>query len=220
MRLQNGMCNGDDPTLKLYPAYYNYGAWLEARGNVPDAIKAYRKAWAVNPRGGEAAKALGVRNVLTPAPPPTCPDKQVTDTLTAIPMYAPQMKSSFIRVKNSAFVLGNDLFHVRGINYYPVRAPWKRFLAEADLDKVAQELVLIHKAGFNTVRIFLWYEGLFDCPGSGAVPKVNALARLDGVLKLAAQHNLRVILTLNDLPHLLVRPLDTSPGSAAVPTPS
>src|SRR5258708_2208107 len=218
MRLQNGMCNGDDPTLKLYPAYYNYGAWLEARGNVPDAIKAYQNALAVNPQGEEAAKALRHRHVLTPARPPTCPDKQVTDTLTAVPMYTPQMKSSFIRVKNSAFVLGNDVYHVRGINYYPVRAPWKRFLAEADLGKVAQELALIHKAGFNMVRIFLWYDGLFDCAGSGAVPKPGALARLDGVLKLAAQNNLRVIVTLNDLPDLLVRPLYTSPGTAAVQT--
>jgi endo-1,4-beta-mannosidase len=91
-------------------------------------------------------------------------------------------------------------------------------LTETDLKEVDQEFDLIQGAGFNTVRIFLWYAGLFNCPGSGAVPNPDAFARLDGVLKLAAQHKLHVIVTLNDLPDLTMHPLYTEPDSAAAET--
>src|SRR5712691_7530536 len=119
MRLQQGTCNGDDPTLKLYPAYYNYGAWLEAHGNVTEAVKQYQNALSVNPNGVEAAKALQKRNALTPQPLPTCTDDQIRTALAEIPAYVLQLKGDFVRAQGSAFAVGDQPYHVRGVNYYP-----------------------------------------------------------------------------------------------------
>jgi endo-1,4-beta-mannosidase len=82
----------------------------------------------------------------------------------------------------------------------------------------ARELDLIQAAGLNTIRIFLWYPALFDCPGSGLVPRAEAFARLDGILALAAARDLHVLVTLNDLPDLSIRPLYTNPTIAAAYT--
>jgi len=100
------------------------------------------------------------------------------------------------------------------VNYYPVRAPWRRFLSESDNATVAKELDLIDAVGFNTLRIFLDYDVLFDCPGNGAVPNTAAFARLDAIIQLTAARNLRLIVTLNDLPNLGAQPLYLVPQSA------
>ncbi|MCC7451095.1 MAG: cellulase family glycosylhydrolase [Anaerolineae bacterium] len=219
LRDQQGTCDGQNPTLTLYPAYYNYGAWLERRGDRAGAISAYQKALAINPQGQEAAAALQKNNAFTPMPLPVCSDQRAQQALAAIPAYTPQGKHGFVKVQGSAFV-GSDgqPFRPKGINYYPARAPWRRFLLEADPAAVAKELDLIRETGINTLRIFLWYDALFDCPGSGAIPKPAAFARLDAILKRAADKGYRLIVTLNDLPDLTIRPLYQYPESAAAQT--
>lgn len=204
-------CGGDDPYLKLYPAYYNYGVWLEWRGDIRGAITAYRNALLVQPAGREAAIALRKHNALTPPAPSTCPVQQVGAAHARLPIYTPTSRSGYARLENGQLVIGSEPFRVRGVNYYPSRGPWRRFLTETDLATVAQELDLIREAGLNTIRVFVWYEALFDCPGNGAVPRAEGFARLDGVIRLAAARGLKVLLTLNDLPDLLVRPLYTFP---------
>src|SRR5450432_2205850 len=57
LREQNGQCDGTDPAPKLYPAYYNYGAYLDAHGDTLNANKAYQNALVINPNGIEAAQA-------------------------------------------------------------------------------------------------------------------------------------------------------------------
>src|SRR5207249_4109765 len=59
---------------------------------------------------------------------------------------------------------------------------------------------------------------LFDCPGSGAVPRPDAFARLDAIIKLAAERGFHLIVTLNDLPDLTIRPLYLQPDVAAAQT--
>jgi endo-1,4-beta-mannosidase len=71
------------------------------------------------------------------------------------------------------------------------------------------ELDLIQQAGFNTLRIFLWYEPLFTCQPEDAIPNDAAFAKVDELLQLANERDLKVIITLNDLPDLLFRPLYT-----------
>jgi endo-1,4-beta-mannosidase len=106
-------------------------------------------------------------------------------------------------------VLNGKPFYLRGLNYYPRHAPWEAFLTGADMTEVAQELDLIAEAGFNTLRIALWYDPLFTCAPEKAVPNADGFAKLDAVIELARERGLRLIVTLNDLPDLYFRPLYT-----------
>lgn len=204
-------CDSRAPTDLLYPAHYNYGVRLQRSGDRDGAILQFRRALAIQPTGKEAATALRDLNALTPPPPKRCDTGKVEAAKNAMPDYTPQMTGSFVRLENGQFNLNGVPFVVRGVNYYPSNAPWRRFLTASDLGAVARELDLIADLGLNTIRVFLWYEALFDCEGDGAVPHPEAFARLDGVIRLAAARNLRVLMTLNDLPDLLVRPLYSYP---------
>jgi endo-1,4-beta-mannosidase len=106
-------------------------------------------------------------------------------------------------------MLHGQPFTVRGVNYYPRHAPWQRFLPEGDLTEMAAELDLITAAGFNTLRIFLWYDALFTCAPEQAQPNPAAFAKLDAFFSLARARQLRLIVTLHDLPDLYFRPLYT-----------
>lgn len=218
LRGQGAMCGDRDPSLTLYPAYFNYGAALDAKGDASDAITAYRKALQFAPEGKEAIDALQKHQAFTPAPPTVCTSDQIATANAAIPAYTPQVSGGYAQVQGNGFVIDGQPFAVHGINYYPARAPWQRFLAEADPATMAKELDLISSTGFNTLRVFVYNEALFDCPGSGAVPKPAALARLDAVITLATQRKMRLIITLNDLPDLDVHPLYTEPQYAAAQT--
>jgi tetratricopeptide (TPR) repeat protein len=218
MRDQGVRCNDQDPALLLYPAYYNYGVWLEGVGRIEEAIFAYRAALDAKPDGSEAAQALIKHSALTPPPPEQCPADLVADRLASVPPYTPHGSGDYVRIQDSAFVLNDKPYLVRGVNYYPVRAPWRRFLTETDITVMAKELDLIASVGFNTIRVFLWYDALFDCPGSGVVPVPEAFARVDTLFKLAAERGLRVLVTLNDLPDLMIRPLYTFPDIPAAQT--
>lgn len=218
LRSKEGQCDGKDPLSLLYPAYYNYGVWLEARGDNAEAIDAYQKALSANAQGIEAAEALKKYNVVPVVPLTICSNQRIHNALNAVPLYVVQGKSRFVQIQQGTFTLDGQTFHLRGVNYYPVRAPWRRFLTDTDLAVAASELDLIRAAGLNTLRIFLWYDALFECPGNGAVPKADAFARLDAVLRLAAARDLHVIVTLNDLPDLSIRPLYSYPEAAAAQT--
>lgn len=218
LRENKQVCGDKDPTLMLYPAYFNYGVALERRGRRQEAIAAYQRAHRVNPDGTEAAEALKKLGAFTPEPPAECQASHVSEAIVSIPMYRPHRKDSFVRLVDGRFERNGQPFIVRGVNYYPMRAPWRRFLTEMDLDTVARELDLIKGVGMNTIRIFLWYPALFDCPGSGLVPRADAFARLDGLLALAAERDLYVLVTLNDLPDLTVRPLYLYPELPAAQT--
>jgi endo-1,4-beta-mannosidase len=111
--------------------------------------------------------------------------------------------------------VGNQLhiddqpFIARGVNYYPRNTPWDRFLPDSSLGDIGKELHLISAAGFNTIRIFLWYDPLFECAPETASPDAGAFRKLDAIITMAARLNLRLIVTLNDLPDLTFRPLYT-----------
>ncbi|PJF32357.1 MAG: hypothetical protein CUN51_01630 [Candidatus Thermofonsia Clade 1 bacterium] len=206
-------CEGtESPRLLLYPAYYNYGVALERRGDLPAALEAYRRALAVQPQGREAAQALRRHNALTPPPPETCTEAEIAAA--QLPLYTPYGKGDFVRLEAGRFTANGAPFVARGVNYYPARAPWRRFLTQSDLAIIARELDLLAASGVNTIRIFAWHEALFQCVGSGIVPHPEAFARLDGTIRLAAERGMRVLLTLNDLPDLIMRPLYTDSAIA------
>jgi len=184
---------------KRYAVHINYAVSLENAGDAQGAVAQYQAALAVNGRGSEALDALIRLNSLpTPTAPPCSPGE--------LAPYSPSAQS-FATVNQNQIVVGGSPFYVRGINYYPRNAPWDRFLTDGDSSEIAQEFDLIASAGFNTLRIFLWYDPLFTCVPETATPNPTTFHKLDAIIGLAAQRNLRLIVTLNDLPDLLFRPL-------------
>jgi hypothetical protein len=201
LRPNQQSCETGSLVAKEYAAHFNYAAALEVGGQRAEAIEHYRAAVLVNTRGREALEALARLNALPTLPPPPCQPNEV-------PPY-PAVSNDFITVADRAFMLNGEPFYLRGLNYYPRHAPWEAFLTSADMTEVAQELDLIAEAGFNTLRIALWYDPLFTCAPEKAVPKAAGFAKLDAVIGLARERGLRLIVTLNDLPDLYFRPLYT-----------
>lgn len=156
---------------------------------------------------------LIIFNAQDDLPPPlsTCPQDIIDEALTNIGTYTPSDAVGFITLADSRFTLNDQPFIVQGINYYPSAYPWRRFLAETDLDILQTDLALMHDTGFNTLRIFLWNTALFNCPGSGAVPNWGVFQRLDGIIRTAGNAGFRLIVTLNDLPDMIDYPLYENP---------
>jgi tetratricopeptide (TPR) repeat protein len=82
---------------RLYIAYLAYGALLEQRGRLDEAIQAYQTALENNRLGAEAANRLSVLNVYTPAPPERCDQEKVLQALSAVTDYTPTT-GSFVRI--------------------------------------------------------------------------------------------------------------------------
>jgi hypothetical protein len=195
-------CSPQPPAVKRYAAHFNYAVALESAGEIEAAIEQYQAALAVNGRGQEALDALARLDAL-PAPTPfACYPGELLP-------YVPKSSTTFVSVVEGQLIVDEEPFFVRGVNYYPCHTPWDRFLIESNLDEIAEELDLIAAAGFNTLRIFLWYEPLFTCAPEKAEPKPETFAKLDALIALASERDLRLIVTLNDLPDLYFRPLYT-----------
>jgi len=201
LRETQPVCGAEPLEAKEYAAHFNYAAALEVNGQRAEAIKQYRAALSINIRGREALNALVRLNALPTLPPPGCQP-------TEVPLYS-VAPGDFVTIGGRGFVLKREPFYLRGFNYFPRHAPWEAFLTSADITEVVQELDLIAKAGFNTLRIALWYDPLFTCDPKDAVPNAAGFAKLDALIKLARERNLKLIVTLNDLPDLYFRPLYT-----------
>ena len=199
---------GEEPLLSVkYATHFNYAAVLENQDDLDAAIAQYRAALSIDPQRKEALDALFRLDALPPPTPANC----LSDTPPR-PDPAPAATpdpTQFVTVRGDQLALNGEPFIVKGVNYYPRHAPWRRFLAEADPAEMAAELDLIRQAGFNTLRIFLWHEPLFTCQPEDAIPNEAAFATVDHLLQLAGERDLKVIVTLNDLPDLTFRPLYT-----------
>jgi tetratricopeptide (TPR) repeat protein len=203
-----GQSCGPEPLVsKKYAVHFNYAASLEEAGDSEQAIAQYQAALRLAPQRTEALSAL-VRLQSSPSPtPPAClsdspPRPDPAQTVSFDP-------SQFVTAQTGQLHLAGQPFYVRGVNYYPRQAPWERFFSEADPAQMARELAAIRAAGFNTLRIFLPYQPLFTCQPEDAIPNEANFARLDTLFRLAGEHDLKLIVTLNDVPDLLFRPLYT-----------
>jgi hypothetical protein len=203
----NQSCGPEPIASKQYAAYFMYGAALENEGEPDSAVEQYRAAVSIDAKRREALEAL-IRLDALPDPTPAPCLSAVPPGSDPAPEAAPAT-SQFVMAKGNQLMLQSSPFRVKGVNYYPRTAPWQRFLAEFDPLDVATELDLIRQAGFNTLRVFLWYEPLFTCNPEHAVPVEAQFAKIDTLLKLAHERDLKLIVTLNDLPDLTFRPLYT-----------
>lgn len=201
LRAAHTSCGDVSLASKQYAAHINYAAALEQQSKISDAVREYRAALALDGRRQEALRALQRLNALpAPTPAPCAPEplRAYTPTKTDTP---------FARVQGNKIFFDDARFRVRGVNYYPRNAPWQDFLGASDLDEIAREFDLIAARGFNTLRIFLWYDALFQCAPERAIPDARAFEKLDALFALAAARDLRVIVTLNDLPDFYFRPI-------------
>jgi hypothetical protein len=199
---------GEEPLLsKKYAAHYIYAVALEDKDELEPAIVQYRAALAIDPQRIEALDALFRLKALPKPTPPAC-----LSTSAPLPDPAPAEApdtSNFVTVEGDQLQLNGQPFKVRGVNYYPRRAPWLRFLTEANPADMAEELDVIKQAGLNTLRVFLRYQPLFTCQPEDAIPNEATFALVDKLFELAEERDLKVIVTLNDIPDLMFRPLYT-----------
>ncbi|MCY4021524.1 MAG: DUF4038 domain-containing protein [Chloroflexi bacterium] len=133
--------------------------------------------------------------------------------LTDLPPFVLADARPYIQLRDGRLAAGERAYKVRGINYYPARTPWRRFLLESTLPDLRWEMQLIRAAGFNSLRIFLWNGALFPCHDAPERPSPAAFERLDQMMRLAAELDFRLIVTLNDMPDLTMNPLYTNPSS-------
>lgn len=194
-------CGIESLTSKRYAVHINYATHLESENERDAAIEHYRAALALDGRRQEALRALQRLNAL-PAPTraPCAPQ-------TLAPYRVSTNGKPFARADADKLLLGDEPLRVRGVNYYPRNAPWQDFLGEGKLAEIETEFDLIAARGFNTLRIFLWYDALFQCEPERALPNAAAFEKLDSIVRLAAERDLFLIVTLNDLPDFYFRPI-------------
>ena len=195
---------------RLYLAYMSYGTLQEERGRIDEAVQAYETARAFDFTGAEAVARLRLLGALTPEPPPACESSIVEAALSQIPEFTPTT-SDFVATEGGKFWLSGQLFTVYGINYYPRDYPYGRFLTEMDVESILFELDLMRTSGINTIRLYIRHDDLFICPGNGAIPIPENLARLDALILAAAEREFKIILVLNYEPDLSVYPLYDAP---------
>lgn len=196
-------CGENTLAPKQYAAHINFGLGLEQQGNAAQAIQEFRAALELNGNGREALDALYRLQALPTLTTAPCAQAKLD-------AYTPTVAGRKVaHIQDGKIVLDGKPFLVRGVNYYPRHAPWEKFLRESDLDEIEQELDLVAGAGFNSIRIFLDYQALFTCEPERAIPNASAFQKLDKIIALAAARDLKLTVTLNDLPDLYFRPLYT-----------
>lgn len=165
-----------------------------------------------------AVMVLGVFHLTHfPSPLQRCTPDEVTQLTESLPVYQPTSMRGYVRLQDDQFVLNGHAFDVRGVNYYPVRYPWRRFFT-MNRDEVEFELDLLREAGFNTLRVFLWYVPLFQCEADGVVPEHPAFLAFDAFIHAAAARDFRLIVTLHDEPDLTDYPLYSDPAHTRAQT--
>lgn len=140
---------------------------------------------------------------------PTCEPAQVAQILADMPDYKPS-EGEFIRIKDTQLVLDENPFVIHGVSYFPAEYPFWKFL-QADGTTIKADLDVIAASGLNTIRIFIWNEPLFTCPGNGAVPLAPQFERLDNIIQAAAERGLHLIVTLHHQPNITAPPLYENP---------
>ncbi len=213
-------CVGAPGVADIRAALTDYGAVYVLADNTPiigadiSALPAAATRLAAYPRPGETPDTASVVLWLLEDTEQASVSNDCT-SISILSDYKPADESPFVTLDAGRFMVGDEVFMARGVNYYPSRYPWRRFLTQVDTQNVTEELSLMRSYGFNTLRIFLWNTALFVCPSLNDVPDPAAFGRLDAVIQAAAAQDFHLIVTLNDMPDFDVVPLYTN--TAVVP---
>lgn len=119
--------------------------------------------------------------------------------------------NGFVTTNGRDLLLNDELFFVRGINYYPQDTPWHDFWPKYDESIIERDFELIHSLGLNTVRVFIPFapepfelmpEETADETESAEPelidPYEHIREKLNHLLDTADEQNLKVIVTLFD----------------------
>ena len=221
--LENNLtCEGDDTPLeeRLYTAYLGYGTQLERDRYRQAAQALYQAALELNPEGIEVQQRLiRLQGYFVPTviPPAECDAAAAAELAEGLADYTPT-EGDFVVLADNHFMLDDEPYPVYGVNYFPRDTPFRHFLTETHLEAVETEMALIQASGLNTLRIFLYNADLFVCPDTNAIPIAENIERLDGIIQLAAEHDLRLIVVLNNDADLTYHPLYTNPESVQMQT--
>lgn len=96
-------------------------------------------------------------------------------------------------VRKGVLEVGHKPYKILGINYYPQNYPWQEMWTNFDSIDFQSDFQLIDSLGFNTLRVFVPFH-LFG----GASVDPEMLDRLHRLLDVAAEAQLKVIITLFD----------------------
>ncbi len=102
-------------------------------------------------------------------------------------------RSNQYQVKNGELLVNGETFSIAGINYYPQDTPWDMFAEKFDSTIINNDFKFIRQSVFNSIRIFIPYHDF----GKAEV-KEDKLKKLQIVLDLASQNQLKVVATLFD----------------------
>jgi len=143
---------------------------------------------------------------------PVCEAAPQQAAALTVSTYTPSAFTTFIRLDSNQLYDNNTAYFVRGINYMPAQTPEYHFLIDTPDAVVRGDLGKFQSLGLNTVRIFLWHDGLFMCQGNGTVPLPGAVRFLDRFFHMAAESGFHVIVTLNDQTNLDSSPIYENPS--------
>jgi hypothetical protein len=108
----------------------------------------------------------------------------VSDTLQSNPVF---------RVQGDKILKYNQVYTIKGINYYPQKSAWDTFGAGFNLQTISKDFDLIKKSNLHSIRIFIPYEDF----GKADIQS-EKLAKLKKMLDLAEAKKLDVIVSLFD----------------------
>lgn len=183
---------GTDSAILLYLRYVEFGVFMEDAGEAEAARDAYHTALFYYPDGQQAQERLEALTPLdvTEEIEGVCDD----GTMATLPDYHAS-DGHFASLNQQRFEINGEDYFIYGVNYYPRDTPFDRFLVETALDDVEFEFGVIRQTGLNTLRIFLYPAQLFVC--DAVVPNVEVFETLDGLIHLANENELRLIVVLH-----------------------
>ena len=98
-------------------------------------------------------------------------------------------------VDNKQFYANNLPLKLQGINYYPAKHPWSLFWKNFDVNTFREDILVMQKYKFNTIRIFIPYEEF-----GGGQPKIEYLDKLKLLLDELEVNGMTAMVTLFDYP--------------------
>jgi WD40 repeat protein len=117
----------------------------------------------------------------------------------ALPAPLASVKAAqFVRIENGHLSLNGQPVKLKGFNFYPHLAPWNAMWQHWDGPQVAADLDKVRDLGANTLRVLVPYGANYEWTQADGTPQPQMLDELEQMIGLAADRNMRVLLTLFD----------------------
>lgn len=108
------------------------------------------------------------------------------------------LTNNFVTIQNGHLSLNNQPVKLKGFNFYPHLAPWSSMWTHWNGPQVAADLDKAQAIGTNALRILVPYGTGYAWTKADGTPQPEMLNELDQLIAMAANRNMRVLLTLYD----------------------